>query len=99
MAAIVSDTTQTMADGSTVQTITYADGSSSVQFVPGAGTPGANQQSLQTKAINALNTNVNYLAIANPTSAQNTAQVQALTRQTSALIRLALNQLTSTAGT
>jgi hypothetical protein len=99
MAAIVSDTTQTMADGSTVQTITYADGSRSEQYTPGAGTPAANQQTLQVKAINALASNVTFLAIANPTSAQVTAQVKLLTRETSALIRLLLNQLADTAGT
>jgi hypothetical protein len=99
MAAIVSDTTQTLADGSTVQTITYADGARSEQYTPGPGTPAANQQALQVKAVNALAQNVTFLARTSPTSAQVTAQVQLLTRETSALIRLLLNQLADTAGT
>jgi hypothetical protein len=99
MANVVSDTTQTMADGSTARVITYSDGARSQQYTPGPGTPAANQQALQAKAINALASNVTFLAIANPTSAQVTAQVKLLTRETSALIRLLLNQLTDTTGT
>lgn len=99
MANVVSDTTQTMADGSTVQTITYSDGSRSEQYTPGPGTPGANRQSIETKALNALAANVTFLALASPTTAQVTAQVKLLTRETSALIRLLLNQLGDTAGT
>jgi hypothetical protein len=99
MAKVVSDTTQTTADGDTVQTVTYADGAKSVSYVPGPGTPAANRQSIETKAINALAANVTFLAIGNPTSAQVTAQVKLLTRETSALIRLLLNQLTDTTGT
>src|SRR4051812_38784388 len=99
MANVVSDITQTMTDGSTVQTITYSDGARSEQYIPGPGTPAANQQALQTKAVNALAANVTFLARTAPTSAQVTAQVQLLTRETSALIRLLLNQLADTAGT
>jgi hypothetical protein len=58
-----------------------------------------NRQSIETKAVNALAANVTFLALANPTSAQVSAQVKLLTRETSALIRLLLNQLTDTTGT
>jgi len=43
---------------------------------------------LLNKASNAVATNVTYLAIASPTTAQNVTQVRALTRQTNALMRL-----------
>lgn len=96
MAAIVSDTTVTLSDGSTVETIIYADGSRSVQYTPGPGTPAANQQTLQQQAQTALVNNRTYLALASPTTAQNTAQVKALTQQHQALIRMALNQFDAT---
>lgn len=58
-----------------------------------------NKLTLTQRAQNALTTNSTYLAIATPTNAQVTAQVAALTRQSSALIRLSLQQFDSTAGT
>ncbi len=57
-----------------------------------------NQTTLQTQAANALTTNSAFLAIAAPTNAQVLAQTKALTRQTSALIRLTLGLLDSTDG-
>lgn len=45
---------------------------------------------LHGKARAALDANRTYLALANPTAAQNTAQVRRLTRQVNALTRLAL---------
>ena len=57
-----------------------------------------NTATLQSKASSALDTNITYLAIASPTNAQVTAQVKALTRECTALIRLLLGQLDTTDG-
>lgn len=43
---------------------------------------------LLTKASNALDANVTYLAIASPTNTQNAAQLKAITRQINAVMRL-----------
>lgn len=99
MSTIVSDTTQTAPDGSTIETITYSDGSRSIQYTPGPGTPAANQQTLQARAQLALTANATYLAIASPSNAQVSAQVTALTKEATAVIRLLLGQLDSTSGT
>lgn len=61
--------------------------------------PNTNAETLRAKAANALATNVNYRALAAPTSAQAIAQVDVLTSECSALIRLLLGLLDSTAGT
>ena len=59
----------------------------------------ANKDSIVSKMQTAQTNNATYLAIASPTSAQNTAQVKALTRQVNALIKLAINDLGNTTGT
>lgn len=59
----------------------------------------ANGADLRTKAAAALDANATYLALSNPTNAQNAAQVQRLTRECSGLIRLLLGRLEDTAGT
>lgn len=64
-----------------------------------AATQAANLVTLQARAQAALDTNVTYLAIASPSTAQNTAQIKALTKECSAAIRLLLSQLDSLAGT
>lgn len=51
-------------------------------------TPEQTQQAIVGKAFQALATNRAYLGVNNPTAAQNTAQVKALTRQVQALLRL-----------
>jgi hypothetical protein len=54
---------------------------------------------LRAKAAQALQANATYLALASPTNAQTLAQVQRLTREASALIRLVTDNLDSTSGT
>ena len=99
MAAIVSDTTVTMPDGSTVETIKYADGYTSTKYTPGPGTPGANLTVIQQRAQTALAANATYQAIGNPTTNQAVAQVWRLTTECNALIKLALGLLADTVGT
>lgn len=53
----------------------------------------ANATTLRERADTAMANNRTYLAVASPTTAQNTAQIKALTRQNTALIRLVLNKL------
>lgn len=102
-ATVTADTFVTLADGTTVETMTASNPTGSVdrEFIvtPGAGTPAANQQTLTAKAQAALINNATFLVIGNPTQAQAVTQVQALTRQVNALIRLALNQFDTTTGT
>lgn len=56
----------------------------------------ANSVTLQSRAAAALASNRTFLALASPTNAQVLAQVQALTKQNTALIRLLLNQFDGT---
>lgn len=57
---------------------------------------GVNGETLRSRAQAALTANASYLAIASPTTAQNAAQIKALTQQVNAVIRLALGLLDST---
>lgn len=58
-----------------------------------------NEESLRVKARAALQTNSDFLAVASPSNAAVVAQVKALTRQNSTLIRLTIGALDSTSGT
>lgn len=61
--------------------------------------PTVNAVTLVGKAQAALNANATFLALGAPTNAQTLAQVQLLTKECNALIRLVLNQFDSTTGT
>lgn len=55
-----------------------------------------NRTTLEQRAATALANNRDFLALTTPTNAQTLAQVKALTRQNTALIRLVLGALDST---
>ncbi len=59
----------------------------------------ANYALLYPKGVQAIANNQTFLAIPSPTQVQAVAQVQALTRQVNALIRVALGLLDVTDGT
>lgn len=58
-----------------------------------------NARTLKARVRAGIGNNANYLALANPNVAQNTAQIRALTRQVNALHRLNLEQLDDVTGT
>jgi hypothetical protein len=55
-----------------------------------------NEETIRDRAAQALATNRTYIALANPTTAQNTAQVKALSRQMNGVVRLLLGLLDGT---
>lgn len=61
--------------------------------------PVANKDTILGKVSAALTNNQAFLGLSSPTNAQVLAQIQALTRQTNALMRIVSEQLDSTAGT
>ena len=63
------------------------------------GQDAANLDSLEAKAVSALTANATYLALAAPTTTQNTAQTRLLTRQVNALIRIQLLTITDISDT
>lgn len=62
-------------------------------------TAAANERTIAAKVDAALSVNDAFLALASPTNAQTLAQVKALTRECSGLIRLLRRKLDSTSGT
>ena len=64
-----------------------------------AETAAANEATIRDRAAAALTANTTFLAIANPTNAQVVAHAKVLTREATALIRLALRLLDSASGT
>lgn len=63
------------------------------------GTPQHNREQVLQRARQALVVNATYLARPAPTAAHTTAQVQALTKECSGLIRLLLDAVDDIAGT
>lgn len=70
-------------------------------WVDPSDTDAVNERTLRDRATQALQANADFLALAlaSPTNAQTLAQVKTLTRECSALIRLLLRKLDTTAGT
>ena len=66
---------------------------------PATITASVNEKALIDKALAALTANNTFLAIATPTNAQVSAQGKALTRQSTARLRLASRALSDTSGT
>lgn len=58
-----------------------------------SGTDTDRAQQLQARMVQAIAANTTYIALAAPSTAQNTAQIKALTRQVQAMLRLAQGQL------
>lgn len=69
------------------------------QIIARVLTADANAETIHARAYNAIAANDTFLAITSPTNAQAIAQVQKLTRENTAIIRLLLGLLDSTAGT
>lgn len=61
-----------------------------------AGTAQGNAATIRQNALNALAANRTYTALAAPSTAQNTAQIKALSQQMNSVIRLLLGQLDAT---
>ena len=90
-------------DGTGTRTVYDADGNvtstEQVTGLPVESPADRNQRTIEDRLRQALDANRTYLAIATPTAAQQRAQVARLTRQTTALIRHLLRDLTDTSDT
>lgn len=88
------------ADGVAVNTGDTFDGVSVTPRVPTPNeTADANAASLKQKGFAAFASNQTFLAIVSPTQGQTLAQVQSLTKQVNALLKLATGLLQDTNGT
>lgn len=86
-------------DPLTRQRALTADEAADLAAMDAANTAATNRGTLTDKATAAIAANVTYLGIASPTNAQVAAQVKALTREATAVIRLLLDRTDDTAGT
>ena len=81
-------------DGSTVEEMHDSADNHTTTFTPAAGSPADVRATLEQRLRDALRDNALFL-----TTTMRDPQVEALTRQVDALIRFALNQYETTAGT
>lgn len=91
-----------ISETASVRRYRYTDGSGKIVCISDEPIPTqreANEENIRTKAAQALAANATFLAIASPTNAQVLAQVQRLTRECNALIRLAIGALDDAADT
>ena len=87
-------------DGTRVVTTWHDDGREpSVVVTHPPGSKEANRRTITTKAQTALSANATFLAMSSPTAAQIRTQVNRLTREVNALIRLQLGDLDTTQDT
>lgn len=100
---VLATTGDLTAAGATIEcpsgVVTDAEISAALATIVYAPPPNVNAATLIAKGANAISSNLTYLAVASPTTAQAAAQIAALTRQVDALIRLACSLLDSTSGT
>lgn len=89
---------QTLGDGTTIEDVHDSRGGRSVQAIAPQGSPAANQEKLRRRVLNGLIDNATFLS-ASPNALEQAAQIQALTRQVSALARIVLGQTETTVGT
>ena len=95
-----SDDTVEYGDGTTVRTVWHSDGRPpEVTVTHPPGSKEANRRTITTKAQTALSANATFLALSSPTAAQIRTQVNRLTREVNALIRLQLGDLDTTQDT
>jgi hypothetical protein len=89
------------AEDATTQSLDVRNGSGAVlrSYVRQRDLTFDNGQTLRSRAQAALTVNAAFLALASPTNAQVVAQVQRVTKECSALIRLALNLMDDVSGT
>ncbi len=84
------DRSVTLVDGSPTETWTERD---KTQAELDSDVTEANRSSIETKSRSAIQGNKDYLALSSPSNADRNAQLEALTRQSTALIRLVLGEL------
>lgn len=74
-------------------------GYEAVVYEPKAGSRQANTEALKGRMTAALAQNATYLGLANPTAAQQRNQLEFLTREVTALLKLSLDRTEDVAGT
>lgn len=92
-------TAWSVSGGVTSQRAYTQEESAAAMSAAASATADANGTTIRSRAQQALTANATYLAIGSPTNAQVAAQVVTLTKESTAVIRLLLGLLDSTAGT
>ena len=92
---VISVVFEQLGDGTTVEEVHDSSGGSSLQVVPIPGSPAANAQTLQQRLRDALVNNATY----HSGGVSDHEQVEALTRQLDALIRVSISRFETTVGT